>query len=175
MKINLIVSTYRLREIDAQSELHWLLNSFGDENPTFQITKLSGILTARTNLDPFQVVRRLKGLIHEEPWNVRFILRMIPIEFALFDAGTDLVKEAFTRLSSKMKRSDTFRITVEKRGTPISSSEIISKIGSIFDNPVNLENPCWLVLVEIIGKVIGVSILRPDDIFSLEREIRREL
>ena len=175
MKINLIVSTYRHREIDAQCELHWVLNLFGDRNPTSQITSVSGILTARTNLDPFQVVKRVKRFIHEEPWNVRFILRVIPIEIVLFDVGIDLIKGAVTSLSSKMQLSDSFRITVEKRNTSISSTEIISKIGSAFNNPVNLENPYWLVLVEIIGKAIGVSILRPDDIFSLEKEIRRDV
>jgi len=175
MIFNLILSTSRHHEFDAQSEFHVILKSFRDPNPISQITSLSGILIARTNLDPFQVVARMKRLVHEEPWNVRFILRMIPVEIALFGAGITNIKEASKRLSSKMKASDTFRITVERRHTPMTSSDVISNIGSAFDNAVDLENPTWLVLVEIIGKMVGVSILRPYEIFSLVRESRQEV
>jgi tRNA acetyltransferase TAN1 len=172
MNFNLIASTYRHREFDAQSELKSVLISLGDCEPTSQITNLSGVLTAQTNLDPFHVVRRVKELIHEEPWSIRFILRLIPIEIAFVGADIDSIREAVKRLSPKMQSSDTFRITVEKRDTTMRTCELISKIGSAFDNPVNLDNPQWMVLVEIVGKLIGVSILRPNDIFSLIRESR---
>jgi len=175
MIFNLIVSTSRHHELDAQSEFHVILNSFRDPNPTSQITNLSGLLTAHTNLDPFQVVTRMKHLVHEEPWKVRFILRMIPIETAFLGADMNTIKEASIRLSFKMQASDTFRITVERRATSMTTSDIISNIGSAFDNIVDLENPTWLVLVEIIGKMAGVSILRPYDIFSLVRESRQEV
>lgn len=175
MIFNLIVSTYRHRESDAQNELHCILKIFGDQSPTSQLTSVSGLLTARTNLDPFQVIKRAKGLIHEEPWNIRFMLRMIPIEISFFSTGIDTIREAAIRLSSKMQASDTFRITVERRATAITSSEIISSIGSVFNNAVNLENPHWTVLVEIIGKIGGVSIVRPYDIFSAIIESRIEV
>lgn len=175
MIFNLIISTYRRREFDAQNELHFILKAFGDQSPISQITSVSGLLTARTNLDPFQAIKRVKGLIHEEPWNIRFILRMIPIEISLFSSGIDPIKDAVMRLSSKMQASDTFRITVERRATAITSNELISNVGSVFNNKVNLENPHWTVLIEIIGKIGGVSIVRPYDIFSAIRESRIEV
>ena len=175
MIFNLIVSTYRHRELDAQNELHFILKMFGDHHPTSQVTNVSGLLTARTTLDPFQVIERVKGLIHEEPWNIRFILRMIPIEISFFINGIHPIREAATKLSSKMHASDTFRITVERRATAMTSSELISNLGSTFNNIVDLENPHWIVLVEIIGKIGGVSIVRPYDIFSAIRESRIEV
>lgn len=175
MIFNLIVSTYRRRELDAQNELHVILKTFGYQHPTSQITNVSGLLTARTTLDPFHIIERVKGLIHEEPWNIRFILRIIPIEISFFINGIHPIREAVMRLSSKMHASDTFRITVERRATAMTSNELISNIGSTFNNIVDLENPHWNVLVEIIGKIGGVSIVRPYHIFSAIRESRIEL
>lgn len=175
MSFNLIVSTYRHREVDAQNELHCILKMFGDQSPISQLTNVSGLLTAQTNLDPFQAVKRVKELIHDEPWSIRFILRMIPIEISFFSAGVDTIREAAIKLSSKMQASDTFRITVERRATAITSTQLISNIGSVFNNKVNLENPHWTVLVEIIGKIGGISIVRPYDIFSAIRESRIEV
>jgi tRNA acetyltransferase TAN1 len=65
-----------------------------------------------------------------------------------------------------MQKFETFRITVEKRNTSLRSSEIIATVGSEIDNRVDLENPNWIVLVEIIGKLVGISVLRPNEIFS---------
>ena len=54
------------------------------------------------------------------------------------------------------------------------SSEIIAKVASEIDNKVDLENPDWIVLVEIIGKLVGISVLRPDEIFSSVIEKRHD-
>jgi tRNA acetyltransferase TAN1 len=48
----------------------------------------------------------------------------------------------------------------------LRSSEIIATVGSEINNRVDLENPDWIVLVEIIGKLVGISVLRPKEIFS---------
>jgi tRNA acetyltransferase TAN1 len=166
MDFNLIVSTYRHREDDAQSELHDILELFGDPKPGSDITDLVGILIGRTALEPFEVVKRIKGLVHDEPWRVRYILRLIPIEFAFTEDGLDSIKNAAKRLASKMQEFETFRITVERRNTSLRSSEIIATVGSEIDNRVDLENPDWIVLVEIIAKLVGISVLRPNEIFS---------
>ncbi len=166
MDFNLIVSTYRHREEDAQKELHDILDLFGDPKPESDITPLVGILIGRTTLEPFQVVNRVKELVQKEPWRLRYLLRIIPIECTLTEGGLDLIKNAGKRLSSKMQKHETFRITVERRNTLLCSSDIIRNVGSEIDNKVDLENPDWVVLVEIIGKIVGISVLRPNEIFS---------
>jgi tRNA acetyltransferase TAN1 len=166
MDFNLIVSTYRHREDDAQNELHDILEIFGDPKPGSDITDLVGILIGHTELEPFEVVKRIKELVRDEPWRVRYILRLITIEFAFSEDGLDSIKSAAKRLASKMQKFETFRITVEKRNTSLRSSEIIATVGSEIDNRVDLENPNWIVLVEIFGKLVGISVLRPNEIFS---------
>ena len=62
-EFNLIVSTYRFREEEAQDEIHDLLEAFGDSDAESEITDIKGIILAQTSLDPFQVVGRLKELV----------------------------------------------------------------------------------------------------------------
>jgi tRNA acetyltransferase TAN1 len=174
MDFNLIASTYRHREEDAQNELHSILELFGDPKPGSDITELVGILVGRTALEPIEVVKRIKELVRNEPWRVRYILRLLPIEFAITDGGLDSITNAAKRLTSKIKKLETFRITVERRNTFLRSSEIIAKVASEIDNKVDLENPDCIVLVEIIGKLVGISVLRPDEIFSSVIEKRQD-
>ncbi|MGA9152276.1 MAG: THUMP domain-containing protein [Candidatus Nitrosopolaris sp.] len=174
MDFNLIASTYRHREEDAQNELHGILEWFGDPKPASDITELVGILVGRTVLEPIEVVKRTKKLVRNEPWRVRYILRLLPIEFAFIEEGVDSITTAVRRLTSKMKKLETFRITVERRNTLLRSSEIIANVASIIENKVDLENPDWIVLVEIIGKLAGISVIRPDEMFSSVIEKRHD-
>lgn len=173
MDYNLIVSTYRYRETEAQNELHEILIFFGDLEPESEITEISGILVARTTLNTLNVVRRIRNLVHDEPWRLRYILRIIPVEAANIEPNLDTIRTTAATLCSKMQERETFRITVERRCTSLRSSDIISAIAQKIHNKVDLEDPVWTILVEIIGRRIGISVLRRHEIFSSVVEKRR--
>jgi tRNA acetyltransferase TAN1 len=168
---NLIVSTSRFREEEAQDEILDLLNMLGDSDAEAEITEIKGLLLAQTKLDPFEVVRRLKELVASEPWQVRYILRVLPIEVVV-TTEIDVIKQAAKELAAKMGK-DSFRITVEKRHSPLESIEVIKAVAGEIESKVDLENPDWIVLVEIIGAETGISVLRPDQLFSSVIEKRR--
>ena len=172
MNFNLIASTFKYGEEDAQQELLDLLEILGDQDPESHITDISGILVAYTNLDLFQVVDSLRELVKNEPWQVRYVLRLLPIESVIYTNLED-IGNAAKRLTQKIGIQDTFRITVERRHTFMSSAEIISKVAKEIDNKVNLKNPDWIILIEIIGALTGISVLKPDQIFSSMIEKRR--
>jgi tRNA acetyltransferase TAN1 len=48
--------------------------------------------------------------------------------------------------------------------------EVIGPVAELFDNTVDLENPDWVVLIEIMGKMTGVSIVPADSIFKVQVE-----
>jgi tRNA acetyltransferase TAN1 len=73
----------------------------------------------------------------------------------------------------KIKASDSFRISVEKRHTSLRSQEIISSIANNLRNKVSLENPDWIILIEIIGNKTGISVLNERDIFNSIMEKRK--
>ena len=79
MNFNLLVTTYRHREYDAVDELNVILQRFGDEAHILEIQKVSGIILAFTNLNPFELTTKFKELLAEEPWQFRYILRAIPM------------------------------------------------------------------------------------------------
>jgi len=174
MDFNLIVSTSRFREEEAQDEILDLLDLFGDSGAVTEITEVRGLLVAETSLDPFAVIEGLKKLVAEEPWRVRYILRVIPIQIVV-PADLGYIKEAAKKLAAGEmgKEEGSFRITVEKRHSALDSMDVIKTIAGEIDRKVDLENPTWNVLVEIVAGRAGISVLRPDQIFSAVVEKRR--
>lgn len=171
MSFNLIVSTFRHREEDAQDEILDLLEMFGDPDSESEITEIKGLLLAQTSLDPFAVVDKLKELVSSEPWQVRYILRVLPIE-QVVPTDIDAISEAAKELGVGKIKGDTFRITVEKRHSELASIDIIKAVAGAIESKVDLENPAWVVLVEILGSHAGVSVLKPSQIFSAVVEKR---
>ena len=88
------------------------------------------------------------------------------------DTGMDRIMENVTKLKDIIKQNDSYRITIEKRNTDISSTEIITEIAKIFPNKVSLNQPDWIVLIEILGDKTGISILKDSEVFSLDKTKR---
>jgi len=168
---NLIVSTSRFREEEAQNEILDLLDMFGDPEAEAEITEVKGLLLAQTALDPFAVIDELKELVASEPWQVRYILRVLPIEVVV-PTELDMIRHAAKELAAKIDK-DSFRITVEKRHSPLESIEVIKAIAGEIESKVDLENPGWVVLVQILGGQTGVSVIKPDQMFSSVVEKRK--
>ncbi len=168
---NLIFSTSRFREEEAQDEILDLLDMFGDQAAEAEITEVKGLLLAKTSLDPFAVVDQLKELVASEPWHVRYILRVLPIEVVV-PTTLDTIRHAASTLAAKIGK-DSFRITVERRHSPIESIEVIKAIAGEIESKVDLENPGWIILVEVVGSQTGVAVIKPDQMFSSVVEKRR--
>ncbi len=171
--MNLIITCARHLEPETTDELSAVLAQFGDENPEISRTSMSGILTAKTKLVPFEVIKNIREKIVDEPWSIRYCLRIIPIE-QVVDTNLEEISTQVFSLMKKVNEKESYRITIEKRNSDISSTEIISKIADSITNKVSLEKPDWIALIEILGNKTGVSVLKSDDIFSLEIS-KREL
>jgi len=171
--LNLIITCARHLEPETTDELSAVLAQFGDENPEISRTSMSGILTAKTKLVPFEVIKNIREKIVDEPWSIRYCLRIIPIE-QVVDTNLEEISTQVFSLMKKVNEKESYRITIEKRNSDISSTEIISKIADSITNKVSLEKPDWITLIEILGNKTGVSVLKSDDIFSLEIS-KREL
>ena len=169
--MNLIVTCARHLENETEEELRNVLNGLGDSEPEITVTKMSGILTCKTNLDPIETVRKLKEMLFDEPWCIRYCLRVIPIEETVKTTISE-IEEKITTMTDKILPDETYRISIEKRNSDISGQEIISKIAKKFQNRVSLEFPDKVVLIEILGNVTGISILKKSDVLSLEKAKR---
>ena len=173
MNFNLLVTTYRHREYDAVEELNVILQHFSIDAQMIEIQNVSGIILALVNLNPFELIPKFKELLIEEPWQFRYILRVIPIERTLSTNLKNIEREIEALSMEKIRINDSFRISVEKRHTSTRSKDIIPSIANKFRNKVSLENPDWIILIEIIGNKTGISVLKERDIFNSIIEKRK--
>jgi tRNA acetyltransferase TAN1 len=132
---------------------------------------MSGILTVKTQLEPVEVVKKIKEMILDEPWSIRYCLRIIPMQ-KFVDTDIEKIDETVSEISNSITEDDTYRISIEKRNSQMVSQELIKKIAEKFKNKVSLENPDKIIQIEILGGKTGVSILSKGEILSLEKTKR---
>jgi tRNA acetyltransferase TAN1 len=169
MNCNLLVTTFKYKESDASDELSQLLEMLGDEESSIEITSISGIILANTHLDPLQIVENCREMVRYEPWRFRYVLRIIPLEKICRAELTD-IHNVVKQLCPKIGQHETFMVMIEKRHTKLRSKEIISTVTSDIDKKVNLDYPNWIILIQIVDRLAGVSILRSNQIFSSVKE-----
>ena len=170
--MNLAVTCARHFEQDATDEIGMILGEMGDDTPRIEESDLSGILLIKTIVDPVEVCRMIREKIHDEPWTIRYVLRVIPIYRWIRTDLKGIVAESVD-LAGAIPKDGKYRITIEKRNSNVSSSEIISGIADAIQRDVSLEKPDRIILVEIFGAYTGVSILEKGDVLSVEREKRQ--
>ena len=172
--MNLIVTCARHFEEETEQEIESILNGLGDDNPQISTTEFSGILYVNTNVDPIDVIKKIREKLEDEPWSIRYTMRIIPIS-TITDTDVQKISDAAIAQAKKLKPSQTYRITIEKRNSEISSSDIITQIANKIANKVSLEKYDWIVLIEILGTITGISVLKDVDILSIQREKRSSL
>jgi len=166
---NLLATTSRGNERDACSELSYLLGEIDDSAPNVEKTGISGLIAAKTASNPFEVIEKFRKILHERPYEFRYTLRIIPIEKVV---PTDLekIQRVATELSSKIEENETFRVTVEKRFTAMPSRNIIEEVAANIERKVDLSKPDKILLIEIVGGLTGISVIKPDGILSVMKE-----
>jgi len=166
---NILATTSRGNEGDVCSELWYLLNELGDSAPTVDKTGVSGLIAVKTAIDPFEVVEKFREVLHERPYEFRYTLRIIPIEKVV---RTDLeeIQRVASDLGSKIREEETFRVTVEKRFTEVSTPDIIEAVAANIERRVDLNKPDKILLIEVVGGLTGMSVIKPDDILSVTKE-----
>ena len=169
--MNLIITCARSLESETKNEIKKILGDLGDQEPEILNVGMRGILMVNTVIEPSKIIDYVKNKMIEEPWLIRYCLRIIPIQM-ITETEIDKIKQNVIKLKDTIQKNDSYRITIEKRNTDISSTEIITEIAKIFPNKVSLNQPDWIVLIEILGNDTGISILKDDELFSLDKAKR---
>ena len=169
---NLVISTSRGNERNTCSEMWYLLGEVGDRGSSVEPTPAIGLVVAKTKLEAIKAIQDLRALLKERPWEFKYTLKLVPIQ-SVSEAKLDVIQSSALALAQKIGDKETFRITVEKRHTALSSKAIIDTIAKKIDRKVNLENPDRIIMIDVIGDLAGVALIRTDDILSVEREKRK--
>ncbi len=169
--MNLLVTCARNLETETKNEIGKILGEIGDQEAEILNVGMRGILMVNTNIESSKIITWVKGKVVEEPWFIRYCLRMIPIQ-TITETEMSKITENVTELKNVIKQNDSNSITIEKRNTGMSSTEIITEIAKIFPNEVSLNQPDWVILIEILGDKTGISILKDSEMFSLDKAKR---
>ncbi len=169
--INLIITCARNLEGETEEEIIDILDELGDPEVKISVSNMSGIITIETKLDPIEVVRKMKEMLLDEPWSVRYCLRVIPIQ-KVVETNLEKIQEYISSISNNIENNESYRILIEKRNSDISSKEIIKNIANEIKNKVSLDFPDKIILIEILGIFTGISLIKKSDIFSLEKTKR---
>src|SRR5437879_12687845 len=77
---NLLLSSARGNEREANHEIRYLLKEHGDGFPKTDFALVSGLTVAKTSLDPVKVVSKLRPVLKYRPWQFSYILKVKPVE-----------------------------------------------------------------------------------------------
>jgi tRNA acetyltransferase TAN1 len=167
---NLVATTSRGNERPMCNELYYLLKEeLGDPQPQTSKTKIRGLIVGKTTLDPYAAIEKLHAVLKERPYEFRYGLRILPVERVV---ATDLaeIKQVTQELAGRIGEQETFRVTVEKRFTTLHSKDIVEAAASDVKRKADLENPDRILLVEVLGALTGISLLKSSDILSVLKE-----
>jgi tRNA acetyltransferase TAN1 len=167
---NLLGTTSRGNERPMSNELLYLLKEeLGDAQAETSKTGIKGLIVAKTSLDPFGVIEKFRAILKDRPYEFRFSLRILPIE-RVVPTDLEAIKSTSQDLAARIDEKETFRVTVEKRFTTLHSRDIIEAAASDIKRKANMENPDRILLIEVLGGLTGLSLLKPSDILAVVKE-----
>ncbi len=169
-KFNIIVTCQRNRESVAIHELESIFFLLGDPEARFKKSVVKGLLIGWTRLDVHSLYKELRELLKERPFDFRNTKRYIPVD-KVVDTDIEAIKKAALDLAENIPAEAKYKIEIEKRFSELSSRDIIDAIAPHIARKVSLEEPDYILLIEIIGNRTGVSLIRPEEIFSVDKEL----
>ncbi len=149
-----IISSARTCERNASSEMYYVLTEYLDctEVRVAPIKTISGLSIAKFNEDPDKILTALEELIKSDPPLLRYTLKIIPISYRV-KTDLDTISEITKEYSERITEKDKWRIAIRKRHVELSSEEIITAAANeIKSGTVDLENPDYYIIIEVIGK-----------------------
>ena len=165
--MNLIVTTQRGLEARASKELKEIILESGTRKISIEKSSYDGILEVEVE-NPRGLVAFLADLIRLDPFKINFIQRVIPVD-RVVDTKMEEIRNSVTELSSSILPGETFRVTVEARDSPYSSKELIDNVAELVERKVNLKTPDKVVLLQVFGEYTCISVLRPQEILSVQK------
>jgi tRNA acetyltransferase TAN1 len=165
--MNLIVTSAKGLEARASAEFKEVALLSGIRKVTMERSAYDGILEVEVE-NPQALLTFFSEFVRSEPFKVRFVMRIIPVD-RVVDTKIEDIVGAVTDLAAKIGAAESFRITIEARDSPYSEKQLIEAIANAVDRKVNLNSPDKMVFIQIFGEYTGVSVLTPDEILSITK------
>ena len=155
----------------AKPEAIRILERFGDSGPWVDKTAVMGIAIAHTCLDNREVIERCRMLWRSAPLDsFEFAIKWVPVDYWC-ETNLDAIKQVIdSHIKGRIGENQTWGMKVYKRRwQQYHSIEIVEYLSADIQQKVDLDNPDWILWVDVIGRETAVSLLKPDEIFSICR------
>ena len=152
----------------ARQEVARILTDFGDSDARLERTSVWGIAILHTCLDNRQVIGLCQQLFSRDPGAFQWTVKWRPVDYwchADLETMKRLIEE---RIRDRIGPDQSWAMKVEKRRWQCyHTSDIVAYLAAAIDRKVRLDNPDWIVWVDVVGREAAISLLRPTEIFSL--------
>ncbi len=165
--MNLIVTSAKGLEARASAEFKEVALLSGIRKVTIERSAYDGILEVEVE-NPKALLAFISEFVRSEPFKVRFVLRVIPVD-RVVDTKIEEIVGAVKELAANIGAAESFRITIEARDSPYSDRQLIDAIADAVDRKVSLESPDRIVFIQVFGEYTGVSVLGPGEILSITK------
>jgi tRNA acetyltransferase TAN1 len=166
---NLLVSWGWGRFFPARTEIMAIMSNMGDNLPIIRRTIAQGIAGVKTSLDSRKVISELYGLYRQDPGHFTYTSKWVPID-CWTCSDLDWMESIVASVKNKIGKDERWMMVVEKRRyTKYHKIDIIKRLADQIDGKVDLRNPEKIIRVEIIGKNAGISVIKPNEIFSMAK------
>ena len=153
----------------AKPEIIRLLQQFGDTSPEAEKTSVWGIAVAHTSLDNRQVINQCRQRFAEEPEAFQWAVKWLPVDYWVktdLESMKQLIDE---QIKPRLAKDQAWAMKVKKRRwQQYHTIDIVIYLTEGLAGKVDLNNPDKIIWVDVIGRRTAISLLSPDDIFSLE-------
>jgi len=165
---DLLVSYPWGRFYPARREALHALQALGDPHATMGWTFVMGIAVVHTRLDNRQVVRQCRELLHEKKIPFDFAVKWVPVDYWCWTDLETIKQLIEEKVLPHIKPQETWAMQVNKRRwQTYHTIDIVTTLAAGIDRKVNLSQPDKIVWVDVIGNETAVSVLNPDEIFSV--------
>ncbi len=166
---NLLVSFGWRRFDAARTEIRKILTLVGDKDAIIKRTIANGIAGVDTTLDPRHVIKQLYIIYNNDPSILVQTLKWVPVDYWT-NSDLESMARGIVALRSKIGKGEKWMMVVEKRRyIQYHKIDIIKHLAQYIDEKVDLRNPDKMLRIDIIGKNAGLSVVKPDEIFSIAK------
>ena len=167
--MDLLVSYNWSHFSQARPEIIAILKRFGDPDPQVDKTATIGIAVAHTCLDNREVIKHCRALWKNNPLDsFEFAIKWVPVDYWC-NTGLDAMKQVIdSHIKDRIRDNQTWGMKVYKRRwQQYHTIEIVEHLAADIQQQVDLGNPDWILCVNVIGQETAISLLKPDEIFSI--------
>lgn len=173
-----LVSSQVHQEKNSCSEAAWIISEVtGSSIELFKASTLPvgglGLLTFEKEvIIPENLEELIENILISE--KIFFCYKIIPLEY--FDKfSEEFIYSWINEKKDNILPTETWKININKRHNKINTKVLIDNIAKNIPNQVDLKNPEKIVQIEIVGKYVGLGVLRSQEIIQLSAKIEKEI